>query len=64
MIKAGSPLAVLLTSFAFGLKEPSLRLIGIILLICAGVLIASLGEADFQLAGFLVQVRWRWRGQR
>ena len=49
--------ATLLTLFAFGLKEPSVRLVGIILIICAGVLIASLGEADFHLPGFIIQVR-------
>ena len=46
-----------MTLFAFGLKEPSVRLVGIILVICAGVLLASLGEADFHLPGFIIQVR-------
>jgi len=56
MIKAGSPIAVLSTSFAFGLKNPSLRLISIIFIICGGVGIASWGEADFRLVGFSIQV--------
>jgi hypothetical protein len=55
MLKAGSPIAVMLASFAFGLKEPSVKLVGIILLICSGVGIASVGAADFQLLGFGIQ---------
>lgn len=55
MIKSGSPIAVLLSSFAFGLRQPTLRLISIILLICAGVAIASYGAIDFNLFGFGIQ---------
>ena len=54
--QAGSPIAVLTTSFAFRLKSPSVRLISIILIICSGVGIASWGEAEFNLIGFLIQV--------
>lgn len=36
VIKAGSPIAVMTVSFAFGLKKPSVHLVSIILLICAG----------------------------
>jgi len=56
IIKAGSPIAVMTVSFLFGLKQPSVRLVGIILLICTGVGIASYGSVDFNLFGFGIQV--------
>ncbi|KAH9811974.1 hypothetical protein DFH28DRAFT_899639 [Melampsora americana] len=56
MIKAASPVAVLLTSFAFGIYPPSLRLFGIVLIISFGIGIASYGEVAFSLIGFLIQV--------
>ncbi|KAG0149817.1 hypothetical protein CROQUDRAFT_668940 [Cronartium quercuum f. sp. fusiforme G11] len=56
MIKAASPVAVLLTSFAFGIYPPSSRLFGIVLLISIGIGIASYGEVAFSLAGFIMQV--------
>ncbi|EGG02624.1 uncharacterized protein MELLADRAFT_72742 [Melampsora larici-populina 98AG31] len=56
MIKAASPVAVLLTSFAFGIYPPSLRLFGIVLIISLGIGIASYGEVAFSLIGFLIQV--------
>jgi hypothetical protein len=50
MIKAVSPVAVLIASFAFGLRSPSVRLIAIICSISVGVGIASYGEADFNMS--------------
>jgi hypothetical protein len=55
MIKSGSPIAVMLASFAFGLREPSVRLISIILVICFGTGLACTGALDFQLFGFGIQ---------
>lgn len=57
MIKAFTPVSVLLVSAAFGLKELNQKIMGIVLVICLGVAIASFGEIDFELIGFLVQVR-------
>lgn len=55
MIKAVTPVVVLLLSFTFGLKQPSQKLFYIVCLISLGVGIASYGEADFDMAGFIVQ---------
>ncbi|KAK4242303.1 triose-phosphate transporter family-domain-containing protein [Achaetomium macrosporum] len=56
MLKAAAPVAVLLCSWAWGVEEPSLKRFLNILLIVAGVALASFGEIDFSLAGFLFQV--------
>ncbi|KAH8918384.1 TPT-domain-containing protein [Atractiella rhizophila] len=56
MIKAITPIVVLLLSFAFSLKEPSKKLFTIICLISLGVGIASYGEIAFDMSGFLVQL--------
>lgn len=56
MLKAAAPVAVLLTSWAWGVEEPSLKRFLNIMLIVAGVGLASFGEIDFSLAGFLFQV--------
>ncbi|KAL2157207.1 hypothetical protein VTH06DRAFT_6343 [Thermothelomyces fergusii] len=56
MLKAAAPVAVLLTSWAWGVEEPSLRRFLNVLLIVAGVALASFGEIDFSLAGFLFQL--------
>jgi hypothetical protein len=50
------PVAVLLISFAFRLKEPSLQLIAIVTSISLGVATASYGEVDFAMSGFIAQV--------
>ena len=55
MLKSGSPIAVMVASFAFGLKQPNVRLVSIILTICAGVGIASYGAADYHPLGFAIQ---------
>lgn len=60
MLKATTPVVMLLMSFAFGLREPSQKLFVIVLLISIGVIVASYGEAGFDLAGVLVQVRSDW----
>ncbi|GAA6008158.1 hypothetical protein JCM11491_001905 [Sporobolomyces phaffii] len=55
MIKAFTPVSVLLVSAAFKLKELNARILCIVALISVGVVIASYGEIDFELIGFLVQ---------
>lgn len=56
MLKAAAPVAVLLTSWAWGVEDPSLKRFINVLLIVAGVALASFGEIDFSIAGFLFQV--------
>jgi drug/metabolite transporter (DMT)-like permease len=56
MLKAAAPVAVLFTSWAWGLKEPSMRSFLNILLIVFGVILASLGEIEFSWLGFIFQV--------
>ncbi|GAA5838950.1 hypothetical protein JCM5353_006819 [Sporobolomyces roseus] len=55
MIKAFTPVSVLLVSAAFRLKELNARILCIVGVISLGVTIASYGEIDFELIGFLVQ---------
>ncbi|GAA5945818.1 hypothetical protein JCM3775_006789 [Rhodotorula graminis] len=55
MIKAFTPVSVLLVSAAFGLKELTRKILFIVSLISFGVALASYGELDFEIWGFLVQ---------
>ncbi|KAK4054573.1 hypothetical protein OIV83_001067 [Microbotryomycetes sp. JL201] len=55
MLKAFGPVAYLLAAFALGTKAFSLKLLGIVLVISSGVGMASYGEANFNLTGFLIQ---------
>jgi hypothetical protein len=50
------PVVVLLLSFFMGLQKPSSKVFMFVSLISLGVGIASYGEAEFDLAGFVVQV--------
>ncbi|KAK4053958.1 hypothetical protein OIO90_003795 [Microbotryomycetes sp. JL221] len=56
MIKAFTPVSVLLVSAAFGLKTLNQKILSIVGVICFGVAIASYGEIQFELWGFLIQV--------
>lgn len=56
MLKAFTPVAVLLISFSFGLKQLSGTLTLIVLMISSGVALASYGELEFELTGFVYQV--------
>lgn len=56
MLKAFTPVAVLLISFAFGLKKLSATLTGIVFMISVGVCLASYGETEFNMVGFTYQV--------
>jgi len=55
MIKAAMPVVVLLLSFFMGLQKPSSKVFFFVSLISLGVGVASYGEAEFDLAGFVVQ---------
>ncbi|KAH9828016.1 putative sugar phosphate/phosphate translocator, partial [Teratosphaeria destructans] len=56
MLKATMPIAVLLTSWIMRVSEPSLKTLGNVSLIVVGVIIASYGELQFVMTGFLYQV--------
>ncbi|CAD0083935.1 unnamed protein product [Aureobasidium vineae] len=51
MLKAAAPIAVLLATWMFRLSEPSLTAFGNICIIVVGVVIASLGEVQFNILG-------------
>ncbi|KAI9144889.1 triose-phosphate transporter [Paraphysoderma sedebokerense] len=56
MLKATTPIVVLVFSFMSGLKEPNLKLFLNVLIVVVGVAIASYGELEFQWNGFVYQV--------
>jgi hypothetical protein len=53
--KAFSPVAVLLISWAARIAEPNRKLGMIVVMISAGVALASHGELRFNLIGFITQ---------
>jgi len=53
MIKSSTPVFVLSFAFLFGLEKPSMKLIGIIVIIVFGVFIMVMEETEFNLFGFL-----------
>ncbi|KAF8644896.1 hypothetical protein AX16_008180 [Volvariella volvacea WC 439] len=55
MLKAFTPVSILLLEWAFRIKEPSKKLGLIVLMISSGVALASHGELHFNLFGFLTQ---------
>ena len=56
MLKASTPVAVLLVSFAFGLEQPSLRLLLYIFAIAIGVAIACYGQLQLDWLGVAFQM--------
>lgn len=56
MLKAFTPVAVLLASQAFGMETPTVAQIAIVSCISIGVSITAVGELQFSLLGFLFQV--------
>ncbi|KAK3378198.1 triose-phosphate transporter family-domain-containing protein [Podospora didyma] len=56
MLKSAAPVAVLLTAWAWRIEDPSMKRLFNILFIVAGVALASFGEIDFSLTGFLFQI--------
>jgi drug/metabolite transporter (DMT)-like permease len=55
MLKAFTPVAVLIFSFFAGLEKPSYHEFYIVLVISVGVAMTSIGELDFSLIGFVYQ---------
>ncbi|KAI5301596.1 hypothetical protein KEM56_001566 [Ascosphaera pollenicola] len=56
MLKATTPVAVLLTTWTLGLAPPNMRILLNVSVIVAGVIIASIGEIHFVLLGFIYQI--------
>lgn len=56
MLKATTPVAVLLAGWGLGIDSPNLRVLGNVSFIVIGVIIASYGEIAFNLIGFLYQI--------
>jgi drug/metabolite transporter (DMT)-like permease len=56
MLKAAAPVAVLLASWAWGVKDPSWRAFINIAVIVFGVGLASFGEVEFGWIGFIFQM--------
>lgn len=55
MLKAFTPVAVLIFSSLMGLEKPTCTEVSIVVVICVGVAMTSLGEAAFSLLGFAFQ---------
>ncbi|KAF4584491.1 triose-phosphate transporter [Ophiocordyceps camponoti-floridani] len=56
MLKSAAPVAVLFASWAWRVADPSLDALVNVLVIVAGVALASFGEIQFSLIGFLYQL--------
>lgn len=56
MLKAMTPMAVLLSGFLLGVSKPGLKQVANVSIIVFGVVIASFGEVAFQPVGFAIQV--------
>lgn len=56
MLKAGAPVAVLVTGWIWGVARPSWVILMKVLIIVFGVVLASLGEIRFEWLGFAFQV--------
>ncbi|KAF2012250.1 TPT-domain-containing protein [Aaosphaeria arxii CBS 175.79] len=55
MLKATTPVAVLLATWSLGVAPPNMKTLGNVSFIVIGVVIASLGEIKFVMVGFLFQ---------
>lgn len=55
MLKAFTPVAILLISWVTRIQDPSKKLAMIVVMISTGVALASRGELKFDLAGFIIQ---------
>jgi len=56
MLKAATPVAVLLCSFALGLEQPNAQLGGYVVLIAIGVAIACYGQLQLDWTGVMLQI--------
>ncbi|XP_073272629.1 probable sugar phosphate/phosphate translocator At1g06470 [Primulina huaijiensis] len=54
MCKSAAPIFLLLFAFAFRLESPSVKLLGIIFIISAGVLLTVARETEFEFWGFIL----------
>lgn len=54
MCKSTTPVFLLTFAFIWGIERPSWSLAGVVLVICAGLLLLVAGETRFDLVGFLV----------
>ena len=54
-VQATTPVVVLLTTWCLGVAPPNLKTLGNVSFIVIGVMIATYGEIDFVLTGFLYQ---------
>lgn len=52
MVKSTGPLFLLVVAFAMGLEKPSLYLLGVVLILSTGMLLAVFGETSFNTIGF------------
>jgi len=55
MLKACTPVAVLLFSFVAGIETPNYLEVYIVIIICIGVAMTSVGELYFSMIGFIFQ---------
>jgi len=55
MLKAFTPVAILLISWTFRIQEPNRKLAVIVFMISLGVALTSQGELQFNMVGFLIQ---------
>ncbi|KAF8409109.1 hypothetical protein HHK36_005182 [Tetracentron sinense] len=53
MCKSAAPIFLLLFAFAFRLENPSIKLLGIILIISVGILLTVAKETEFEFWGFI-----------
>ncbi|KIW05779.1 uncharacterized protein PV09_03634 [Verruconis gallopava] len=56
MLKATTPVAVLLVTWGLGITPPNMKTLGNVSVIVLGVIIASYGEIQFVMIGFVVQI--------
>jgi len=56
MLKATTPVAVLLVTWGLGMAPPNFKTLGNVSVIVLGVIIASYGEIQFVMIGFIVQI--------
>jgi drug/metabolite transporter (DMT)-like permease len=56
MLKATTPVAVLLATWSLGVAPPNFKTLANVSLIVVGVIIASFGEIQFVMTGFLFQI--------
>eukprot|EP01043_Picozoa_sp_COSAG02_P014029 COSAG02_NODE_571_length_20173_cov_14.694032_8_plen_248_part_00 len=52
VVKSTCPVWLLLSTFAMGIEQPSVLLVAVVILNCAGVAFSSLGQAVFSWTGF------------